>query len=287
MALIMITHCGAGSTEKVLDASEKAGKVGSEILNKGGSALDAVVGATIVLEDDERLNAGTGSRLRLSGKIQMDASLMDSKKDCGCVAALEGVKNPIKVAREVMKTPHLLIAGEGANEFARSKGFEYYDPKTDRTVRAWEKVRKMLREKDLPSWAEKWEDYDVRDTVGAVALDSRGGFATSNSTGGTTFMLDGRVGDTPVIGAGLYAAEKGAVSSTGIGEEIVKVVLSKWVSMTEWLMVGTRRTRAMHPWSCSRRTCPQVSLRFPRMAMVCPATQRWPGGHERARRTII
>ncbi len=229
MALIMITHCGAGSTEKVLDASEKAGKVGFEILNKGGSALDAVVGATIVLEDDERLNAGTGSRLRLSGKIQMDASLMDSKRDCGCVAALEGVKNPIKVAREVMKTPHLFIAGEGANEFARSKGFEYYDPKTDRTVRAWEKVRKRLREKDLPSWAEKWEDYDVRDTVGAVALDSRGWFATSNSTGGTTFMLDGRVGDTPVIGAGLYAAEKGAVSATGIGEEIVRVVLSKWV----------------------------------------------------------
>lgn len=229
MTIIIVTHCGAASSEKVADVAKKAGMVGFEVLKKGGSAIDAVEEATVVLEDDERLNAGTGSRLRLSGKIQMDASLMDSGRNCGCVAALEGVKNPIRVAREVMKTPHLLIGGEGANEFARKRGFEYFDPRTERSVKAWEKVKKRLRDKDLPSWAKKWEDHEIGDTVGVVAMDEKEEFATSNSTGGTTFMLDGRIGDTPVIGAGLYAAEKGAVSATGIGEEIVRLVLSKWV----------------------------------------------------------
>ncbi|UCD92673.1 MAG: isoaspartyl peptidase/L-asparaginase, partial [Methanobacteriota archaeon] len=163
------------------------------------------------------------------GKIQMDASLMDSERNCGCVAALENVKNPIKVAREVMETPHILIAGEGANEFAKSRGFQHFNPRTERATKAWEKVKERLKKRDLPDWAKKWEDYEPVDTVGVAAMDSKGRFATTNSTGGTTFMLNGRIGDTPVIGAGLYAAEKGAVSATGVGEEIVRIVLSKWV----------------------------------------------------------
>jgi L-asparaginase/beta-aspartyl-peptidase (threonine type) len=137
--------------------------------------------------------------------------------------------NPIRVARKVMETPHIVLAGDGSVKFARSRGFEYFDPKTERTIQILEKVKKKLRSKDVPSWASKWKDFKIEDTVGAVAMDSGGRFATGNSTGGTSYMLEGRVGDTPVIGAGLYAAGEGAVTATGIGEEIVRYVLSKWV----------------------------------------------------------
>ncbi len=229
MGLIMVTHVGAGSTQKVADIPENAGRIGLDILEKGGNALDAVEEAIAAMEDDERTNAGIGSRLRLSGKVQMDASLMDSERNCGCVAAIEDVKNPIKVARKVMETPHIVLAGEGATEFARSRGFEYFDPKTERTIEILKKVKKKLKEKDLPPWAGKWKNYEIEDTVGAVAMDREGRFATGNSTGGTSYMLEGRVGDTPMIGAGLYASKRGAVTATGIGEEIVRFVLSKWV----------------------------------------------------------
>lgn len=224
----MMTHVGAGSTPKVADVAENAGRIGLDILEKGGSALDAVEEAIVVMEDDERTNAGIGSRLRLSGKVQMDASLMDSERNCGCVAAIEDVRNPTRVAREVMGTPHIVLAGDGATKFARDRGFEYFDPKTERTIEILEDVRRRLREKDLPPWAGKWKDYEIEDTVGAVAMDRKGRFATGNSTGGTSYMLEGRVGDTPVIGAGLYASKKGAVTATGIGEEVVRYVLSKW-----------------------------------------------------------
>jgi L-asparaginase/beta-aspartyl-peptidase (threonine type) len=229
MGVLMVTHVGAGSTQKVADAAEKAGKVGLDILKKGGDALDSVEEAIVLLEDDERTNAGIGSRLRLSGKIQMDASLMDSDRNCGCVAAIEDVRNPIRVARRVMETPHIVLAGDGATSFARSIGHEYFDPTTERTVQILEKVKKKIKNKDVPAWASKWKDFDIKDTVGAVAMDSRGRFATGNSTGGTSYMMEGRIGDTPVIGAGLYAGEEGAVTATGIGEEIVRYVVSKWV----------------------------------------------------------
>jgi isoaspartyl peptidase/L-asparaginase-like protein (Ntn-hydrolase superfamily) len=229
MAFVIMTHVGAGSTQKVADLAEKAGEVGFDVLRKGGSALDAVEEAIVFMEDDERTNAGLGSRLRLNGKIQMDASLMDSYRNCGAVAAIENVKNPIRVARKVMDTPHIVLAAEGAIEYARSKGFEHFDPKTERTVEILEKVKKKITDKDVPAWASKWKDYEIKDTVGAVAMDSEGRFATGNSTGGTSYMMEGRIGDTPVIGAGLYAGEKGAVTATGIGEEIVRYVQSKWV----------------------------------------------------------
>jgi L-asparaginase/beta-aspartyl-peptidase (threonine type) len=229
MGVVIVTHVGAGSTQKYVDIAEKAGILGLDILNGGGTALDAVEEAMVLLENDDRTNAGIGSRLRLSGKIQMDASLMDSDRNCGAVAAIEDVRNPIRVARKVMETPHIVLAGEGALEFARSRGFEHFDPKTDRSVEILEKVKKKIKNKDVPVWASKWKDFEIKDTVGAVAMDSKGRFATGNSTGGTSYMMEGRIGDTPVIGAGLYAGEEGAVTATGIGEEIVRYVLSKWV----------------------------------------------------------
>lgn len=229
MDYVMVTHVGAGSTQKVAGLAEEAGRIGFDILKKGGDALDAVVESIVFMEDDERTNAGIGSRLRLSGKIQMDASLMDSDMNCGCVAMIENVRNPIKVARLVMGTPHIVLGGEGATKFARNKGFEHFDPRTERTIQILEKVKKKIREGDVPAWASKWKDFEIKDTVGAVAMDSKGRFATGNSTGGTSYMMEGRIGDTPVIGAGLYAGGKGAVTATGIGEQIVRYVISKWV----------------------------------------------------------
>jgi isoaspartyl peptidase/L-asparaginase-like protein (Ntn-hydrolase superfamily) len=221
----IVTNCGAGSGDDALGLAEEAGRAGMSILEDGGSALDAVVEAIIVLEDDPRTNAGIGSRLRLDGSLQMDASLMDSDLNCGCVAGIENVKNPIAIARRVMESPHIMFAGEGAIRFARKEGFEHFDPKTEKSVKALELIKKKIHEGDVPAWASRWKDYSVG-TVGAVATDNSGKMASGNSTGGTSFMLPGRVGDTPIIGAGIYCGSHGAVSATGVGEEIVRHGLS-------------------------------------------------------------
>jgi len=213
----------------VQDAADAAGARGMALLNRGRTALDAVVEAIVILEDDPRLNAGTGSRMRVDGRIQMDAALMDSDLEAGAVAAIEAVRNPIRVARDVFDTPHVLLMGPDAVAFARSKGHDPYDPATPESRRRLEESLEAIRNGRLPRYARKWKRVELRDTVGAVARDRRGRFAAGSSTGGTAFMLPGRVGDSPLVGAGLYAGPKGAVSVTGIGEEIMKRVLSKFV----------------------------------------------------------
>jgi len=226
---LLLTHCGAGSDPSVQDAADRAGARGMEVLTRGGRALDSVVEAIVVLEDDPRLNAGTGSRMRIDGRIQMDAALMNWDREAGSVAAIEEVKNPIRVAYDVLKTPHILLAGSDAITFARSKGHARYDPSTPESRRHLEESLEKIRNGRLPRYARKWKGVALHDTVGAVARDRRGHFATGSSTGGLAFMLPGRVGDSPIVGAGLYAGPRGAVSVTGIGEEIIKQVLSKFV----------------------------------------------------------
>ncbi len=229
MRPLLLTHCGAGSDASVQDAADAAGAKGLEVLKRGGRALDAVVEAIVVLEDDPRLNAGTGSRMRVDGRIQLDAALMDWDLEAGAVAAIEQVKNPIRVARDVLATPHVLLVGADATAFARSKGHAPYDPATPESRRKLEESLERIREGKLPRYARKWKGIDLHGTVGAVARDRRGRFAAGTSTGGTSFMMPGRVGDTPILGSGLYAGPHGAVSATGIGEEIMKRVLSKRV----------------------------------------------------------
>jgi len=172
-----------------------------EILRHGGKALDAVIEAIVVLEDDPRLNAGTGSRMRIDGRIQMDAALMNWDREAGSVAAIEEVKNPIRVAHDVLKTPHILLVGRDATEFARSKGHAAYDPSTPESRRHLEESLEKIRNGRLPRYARKWKGVAVHDTVGAVARDRRGRFAAGSSTGGVAFMLPGRVGDSPIVGA--------------------------------------------------------------------------------------
>lgn len=229
MEPLLVTHCGAGSDRSVQDAAETAGRAGLAILRRGGRALDAVVATVVVLEDDPRLNAGTGSRMRTDGRIQMDAALMDWNLEAGAVAAIERVKNPIRVAQDVLRTPHILLVGRDAEAFARSNGHADYDPATPESRRKLEDSLRRIREGKVPRYYRKFKGLDLHGTVGAVARDRRGRCAAGVSTGGTSFMLPGRVGDSPILGAGIYAGPHGAVCSTGIGEEIMKRVLAKYV----------------------------------------------------------
>ncbi|MGB9635785.1 MAG: isoaspartyl peptidase/L-asparaginase [Thermoplasmata archaeon] len=242
MTKAIITHGGAGAGKEYTDGTKKAAEKGMEILKKGGNALDAVVEAIVVLEDDERFNAGTGSYAKLNGEIEMDAALMDSNMQAGGVAAIKRVRNPIRVAKCVMETPHVLLVGEGALDFARKMGFPDYDPMTEKARKKLLEVKEKLRSGDLPPWAEKWKKFaypGLSGTVGAVAMDDANYFAAGSSTGGTSIMLPGRVGDSPLIGSGLYAGKHGAVTTTGIGEEIIKRVLCK--------SVYDKISRGMHP----------------------------------------
>jgi len=226
---LLLTHCGAGSDASVQDAADAAGAKGFAVLRRGGRALDAVVASIVSLEDDPRLNAGTGARMRVDGRIQMDASLMDWDMEAGAIAVIERVRNPILVAKDVLETPHVLLVGPDAIAFARSRGHADYDPATPESRAKLEQSLRKIREGKLPRYARKWKDMDLHGTVGAVARDRRGRFAAGSSTGGTSFMMPGRVGDTPIIGSGVYAGPQGAVSVTGIGEEIMKRVLAKFV----------------------------------------------------------
>ncbi len=227
--VLIVTHCGAGSNPDVADAAERAGREGLGVLEGGGSALDAVEAAVALLEDDPRLNAGTGGRLNLEGVAEMDAALMASDQRCGAVAAITRVRNPIRVARRVLESPHVLLVGPGATAFARRQGFPDYDPVTPRARELLQEALRQLRDGELPPWqAHHWKDYHF-DTVGAVAEDAQETYAAAGSTGGVSLKLPGRVGDTPLVGCGLYAGPGGAVTATGVGEEIIRRVLSKEV----------------------------------------------------------
>lgn len=228
----LIVHGGAGTvapgteTEHVAGVRQAAG-IGWQILTDGGSALDAVEAAVRALEDNPNFDAGHGSYLTSTGHIEMDAFIMDGRTlDNGAVAAVQCIANPISLARLVMeKTPHALLAGTGAQEFAARMGIERLAEE------------ELLVESELRRWQE-WvrtqDDSLLRPgqpghgTVGAVARDGQGNIAAATSTGGTRNKLAGRVGDSPLIGSGGYADNRtGGVSATGLGETLMKIVISK------------------------------------------------------------
>jgi beta-aspartyl-peptidase (threonine type) len=211
--------------------------VGRAILLAGGSALDAVCASVVALEDNPAYNAGTGSCLNYDGYVEMDACVMESvNARAGAVAALQRVKNPVLVARKVMEeTDHVMLAGEGAQRFARAMGFGDHDPVTAQRREDWEdkkrriaevlgpkslNVRRFLREHPAYSGG----------TVGAAAVDASGRLAAATSTGGVTLKLVGRVGDTPVPGAGNYASAHVAASATGTGEYVMRILSTRAVS---------------------------------------------------------
>ncbi|MCL4451838.1 MAG: isoaspartyl peptidase/L-asparaginase [Candidatus Thermoplasmatota archaeon] len=225
----LLLHGGIGS-ESSLSAllQEYASKAFD---NK--SSLNSVVNATVLMEDDPIFNAGTGSYQRIDGTIQMDAAVM-TETGFGSVIGVEKIRNPVKLALDVMqKTPHLIMAGDGALRLARMLGYEEYDPNTQKAQEQREKVMSELASIDSeknPRFSALKRMGDIsklikpEDTVGAVAYVN-GTFAAAVSTGGATPMLRGRVGDSPIPGAGIYCGPKGAVVATGFGEEIIKHML--------------------------------------------------------------
>lgn len=214
MAAIVV-HGGAGRwdpEDRVLAVAgvTRAAGIGWATLAAGGSALDAVVEAVAVLEDDPVFNAGTGSVLNTEGIVEMDASVMDGESlAAGGVACLQRVRNPVRVARRVMQaTDCVLLAGPAATAFARAQGFAEHDPGLPRAARRG----------------------GGGGTVGAVALDEAGRLAAATSTGGREGKPAGRVGDAPIPGAGNYADARAAVSATGWGEMMLRYVTAKDVA---------------------------------------------------------
>ncbi len=219
---IIALHGGASNRHEL---HVKVKKFAEEAFEEN-SALDAVIKAVQLMEDDPDFNAGTGSNIRIDGSIQMDAAVM-IPNDFGAVVGIERVKNPVMVARDVMlHSPHMLLAGDGAVNFARKLGYEEHDPRTPRALSKRERVIEKLKNGEIPAYyhPEFLKEF-LCDTVGAVAY-MNGTFAAAVSTGGTSLTLRGRVGDSPIPGAGIYAGENGAIVATGIGEEIIRRMLA-------------------------------------------------------------
>jgi L-asparaginase / beta-aspartyl-peptidase len=243
----LAVHGGAGTIERSNITPEKereyragleqALRAGYEILKRGGSSLDATEAAVRVLEDDPHFNAGRGSVFTSAGTNEMDASIMDGRTlKAGAVGSVQHIKNPITLARLVMeKSPHVMLDCAGAEAFAKANGIELVDQKYFFTQERWDALQKMkAAEKNRASGDGKSfiiTDQDRHGTVGAVALDKDGNLAGATSTGGTTNKMPGRIGDTPVIGAGTYANNQTcAVSCTGDGEYFIRASAAHEVS---------------------------------------------------------
>jgi L-asparaginase / beta-aspartyl-peptidase len=274
-----MAHCGSGTPPAEGGGCAGAVEAALAALERGIDPLDAAVAGVIPLEDDPRYNAGIGANVRLDGHtVQMDAAVADSKGRYGAVAAIEKVRNPVLVARAVADTPHRLFAGEGATALARKLGHAEFDVTTPETIEQSRKMMARLVAAD-PKLPRSWRGFDWRrfwnfdtpppegaaagtpaapdakgapgdakaersntDTVGVVVRSADGRFAGALSTGGWTLMLDGRIGDTPLPGAGLYVGPAGAVAGTGRGEKIIDVALARTVY--GWLEQGVPAAEA-------------------------------------------
>ncbi len=232
-------HGGAGGNpatwseeyrQRRIEGLRRALDLGVRMLDKGDSAVDVVEAVVATLEDDPTFNAGRGAVLNAQGEHELDASIMDGRNlQCGAVAAIRTTKNPIRLARRVMTdTPHVLLVGEGADAFARSIGMEQADAsyfQTPRRRAEWEKAQGQSQSRRSPvrrpGVSDRVEGYFG--TVGCVVRDQQGNLAAGTSTGGLPGKKWGRVGDSPIIGAGNYADNATcAVSGTGIGEEFIR-----------------------------------------------------------------
>jgi beta-aspartyl-peptidase (threonine type) len=205
----------------------EAVRAGQQILAKGGAALDAVEAAVRVLEDSPHFNAGKGAVFTADGKNELDASIMNGTTGAaGAVAGVTRIKNPISLARLVMeKSPHVLLISDGAEVFAKEQGIDWVDPSYFHTERRWKELQEIKEKEKQKKTSDAREADDIYGTVGAVALDQAGHLAAATSTGGMTNKRHGRVGDSPIIGAGTYADDKTcAVSGTGKGEYFIRTV---------------------------------------------------------------
>ncbi len=227
----LIVHGGAwdipdSAVEDCKAGCRRALEAGWRILSRGGRALDAIEAAIVALEDDPTFDAGIGSHLNRDGRVQLDAIVMDGATlEAGAVAAVEHIRNPIRLARRVMEASgHMMLVGPGAEQFATEQSLPLCSPE------------ELILERERVAWRRCREDSHLAEfhfghrhgTVGAVACDSQGNIVAGTSTGGTCCKLPGRVGDSPLIGCGCYAdIAAGGASSTGWGEAIMKIVMAK------------------------------------------------------------
>ena len=244
--LSLIVHGGAWDIPDAEVEAHRSGcfhalKIGWKILRSGGTSIDAVEQVIRTMENDPTFDAGYGSHLNLLGQVELDASIMSGKTfRAGAVAAVKNVCNPISLCRKIMEeSEHILLAGRGAERFAREHGIEpcsQMDLLIERELKKWEEIKG----KQNFSTKDAFQLKKPSDTVGAVALDSEGNICAGTSTGGTFNKYPGRVGDSPLIGCGTYADNAvGGVSTTGWGEAIIKVVMAKTV--IDWMeMEGGR-----------------------------------------------
>jgi len=232
---VLVVHGGAWAMPDDVVEDHRRGVLKAlnsawEVLAAGGTALKAVEEAVVVMEDDETFDAGLGSFLTADGKVQMDALIMDGATlRAGGVGCVERIRNPIRAARLILsESPHVYFVAQGAEEFVAGLGIELIDNQElvidrERSILAAAKSDAAAGKRDLT--------FAGHDTVGAVALDSSGHLAAATSTGGTVNKTPGRVGDSSLIGSGCYADDQsGAVSLTGWGEPIMKLVLGKWAT---------------------------------------------------------
>lgn len=254
MTIAIIVHGGAWDIPQALHADHVAGcraaaEVGWAILSAGGSALDAVEAAVRVMEDHPVFDAGHGSHLNRDGEVELDAGMMDGRTlMAGAVAAVRRIANPISLARRVLHdSEHVFLVGAGAERFAQQVGIPLCDPAdlvVEREQKAW--AARRAAEACTGGGISVATAFGpaAADTVGAVALDTAGNLAVGNSTGGTFFKHPGRVGDTPIIGCGLYADNTlGAAACTGWGEQIMKTVLAK-TTVDQIALLGNAATAA-------------------------------------------
>jgi len=235
----IIVHGGAGFWRSDIKLArtgvKKAANEGSRVLANGGCALDAVESAVKAMEDNPIFNAGMGSALTYSGTVEMDAAIMDGEMlSAGAVALVRRVKNPVVLARIVMEnTDHVLLAGLTAERLARAFHLPSSNPITPKRRKALTRAKKQAAQGRVP-WLKRNAAFLRRhpeilghDTVGAVAMDAAGHFASAASTGGMVMKLPGRIGDTPLIGSGLYSDKSGTATVTGWGEIAVKLGLAR------------------------------------------------------------
>ena len=235
--IAIVIHGGAGKIDRDAltpererlyhSTLEQSLRAGHAILARGGSALDAVEAAIVVMEDAPVFNAGKGSVFTAEGKNELDASIMDGRAlQAGAVGGVTTVKNPIRAARAVMeKSPHVLFTNKGAEKFAADHGLEIVDPKYFFTERRWKQIQKWRKQQEAKpqAAAEPDQHADYFGTVGCVALDAQGNLAAGTSTGGMTGKRFGRIGDSPIIGAGTYADNRtSGISCTGHGEYFIR-----------------------------------------------------------------
>src|SRR6266513_323736 len=237
---IIIVHGGAGDWaselhKRGLTGVRKAADRGFRILSKRGSALDAVEAAIVAMEDNPVFNAGRGSTFNLVGEIESDAAMMDGRTlRGGGVALLRDIKNPIKAARIVMdKNDHVLVAGTAARGLALASGLAKSDLRVPNRVKAWKEGLRKLKSKRFSYLSGTSPEIlqhflaESSDTVGALALDGDGNLAAACSTGGVALKLPGRIGESAMLGAGLYADNaSGAATATGIGEQAMRLDIS-------------------------------------------------------------